>query len=220
MFLQLGEDRYTCIAPPGFEKDPAVVAAVREFDPGLIPIWRIQVWRYPWSPEPVRVVHHGIARHYPVPRLVKRELRVEMPADADFPAPNFLDAMFEDTDTIQYRMGGPGLYIPWGWNVYYWCRWQFDRITTEKWEAAVDRRKVRAAKLRAAWQEEIDYRRRQVEPWILKKLEGVTDADWQAYMALAWGKPGTARGLREKKAFVDLGRSPRSAQTYGRVAPV
>jgi len=224
VFLQRGDDRYTCIAPPGFEADPAVTAAIREFDPGLIPIWRIQLWRFPWSPEVVRVVHHGIGRYYPVPRLVKRELQIEMPADADFPAPNFLDAIFEDTDTIQYRMGGPGLYIPWGWNAYYWCRWQFDRVTTEKWEAAVDRRVARMAKMHQAWQEEIDYRRRQVEPWILKKLETVSDADWKEYMTLAWAVKGAVRAMRERKPFVDLGHTrpvaPASTRTYGRVAPV
>lgn len=220
-FRQVGHDRYTCVPPAGFDKDPAVTAAIREFDPGMIPIWRIQLWHSPWSKVPERVVHHGIGRYYPIPRLMKRELQIEMPADADFPAPNFLDAILEDSDTIMFRMGGPGLYIPWGWNVYYWCRWQFDRITTEKWEAAIDRRKARSAALSRQWQEEIDYRRKQIEPWILKRLESVSDADWEEYLKLAWGGRPEGFSLRKKKVMVDLGgRSPRPTATYGRVAPV
>lgn len=220
VFRQIGEDRYTCVAPPGFEKDSAVTQAIHEFDPGAIPIWRIQLWETPWSPLPERAVHHGIARYYPIPRLMRRHLQVEMPADADYPAPNFLDAILEDADSIMFKMGGPGLYIPWGWNVFYWCRWQFDRLTADKWEAAIENRKARLASAQRAWQEEIDYRRKQIEPWILKKLESVSDADWQEYMRLAWGAPGEVRRNRERKPFVDLGRSPRSTATYGRVAPV
>lgn len=220
VFKQIGEDRYTCVPPPGFEIDPAVTAAIREFDQGMIPLWRIQLWQTPWSPAPERVVHHGIGRYYPIPRLMKRELRIEMPADADFQAPNFLDAIFEDSDTIMFRMGGPGLYIPWNWNVYYWCRWQFDRLTAEKWDEAVDRRKARLAKLSQQWQDDIEYRRRQIEPWIMKKLEMISDADWEAYMQAVWGAQPGPRKFREPKPFVDLGRSPRPQQTtYRRVAP-
>ncbi len=59
----IGEDVYTCVPPPGHDPDPQVVAAVREFDPGAIPIWRIQRWRVPGAAEPVTIVHAGIARY-------------------------------------------------------------------------------------------------------------------------------------------------------------
>ena len=220
-YIQIGNDSYSCVAPPGQDVDPAVIAAIHEFDPGAIPIWRTQLWAFPWSTEVYRVIHHGLARYYPIPRYVRRHFHVDMPADADFPAPNFLDAMFEETDCLQYRMGGPGGFIPFGWNIYYWCRWQFDRITTEKWMAAVDRRVATTARLREAWEAEIEYRKRQIEPWILKKLDGVSDADWAEALKLMWNRPKDF-SLRKKKLFADLGRSPRpgDTKTYGRVAPV
>lgn len=217
-FLQIGDDRYTCVPPPGYEIDSAVTGAIREFDPGLIPIWRVQLWRFPWELAPQRVVHHGIGRYYPVPRYLRRPFHVDMPADADFPAPNFLDAIFEDPAGLRYKMGGPGDYIPWGWNVYYWCRWQFDRITLASWQAAVDRRVSNLEKFRAAWQEEIEYRKRQIEPWIMRKLESVSDADWNEYLKLAWNRPPGV-SLKQAKTYLDLGRSPRPERTYGRVAP-
>ncbi len=217
-YQQIGEDRYTCVHPAGFEVDPAVLAAIHEFDPGAIPIVRVQLWSFPWSDEIYQVLHHGIARHYPIPRYLRRHLQVAMPADADFPTPNFLDAIFEETNTIHAKMGGPGAYVPFGWNVYYWCRWQFDRITVDKWLTAIDRRKASLEKVRKAFEDDIEYRKRQIEPWILKKLEGVSDADWREALELMWNRPNGV-SLKEKKPFVQVGGSPPPAKTYGRVAP-
>ncbi len=219
MFRQVGDDRYTCVAPPGLDVDPAVTAAIREFDPGIIPIWRLQLWLVPGLSEPIVTVHHGIGRYYPVPRYARRHFHVDMPADADFPAPNFLDAIFEDTKTVACKMGGPGGYIPFGWNAYYWCRWQYDRITVDKWLTLIDRRRASLERFRKAFEEDIEYRKRQIEPWILKKLDGVSDADWKEALELMWNKP-KGYSLREKKPFVQVGGSPPPAKTYGRVAPV
>ena len=74
MFVQIGDDRYSCVAPPGFEKDPEVTAAIREFDPGIVPIWRIQRWRFPGERHETLVVHHGIGRYYPYPRQDRKSV--------------------------------------------------------------------------------------------------------------------------------------------------
>lgn len=223
----VGDDHYTCVAPPGYEIDPAVTAAIHEFDPGAIPLWDVRLWIPPGSLEPIPFVYHGIARYYPFPRQLRRPPRVMMPAVPTHETPNFLDAVFEDDTTKLCRAGGPSAYIPWGWNVYVWCRTQFNRLTAEAYDKLLERRRARDAAKRKAWQDDIAYRKKQIEPWILRKLEGVSDADWtqyQRFMADRDAQRAAGRDpgrIRPAKPFVILpgDRSPRSTETFGRVAP-
>jgi len=218
-FQRLADDRYTCVAPPGFEKDPAVTKAIHEFDPGAIPLWRVQLWRLPTGPE-VIVVHHGIGRYFPVPRYFrKRPLRVEMPLGARGPAPNALDKILEDDSTLQYKQGGPGDYQPWDWSIYAWCRFQYDKTTLESWLKRAERKAARLEHEREVAEAELEYRKKQIEPWLVKKAEQITPYEWKQYMNAMYG-PGKSPDLRRApKPFVDLGvRSPRP-ESHLRVAP-
>lgn len=221
----ISDDAYTCVAPPGYEKDPAVTAAIRSFDPGVIPIWRVQRWAFDGVPE--TVVHHGIARYFPYPRQLRRHFHVEMPADADYPAPNFLDAIFEDQNTVQYYRGGPGEYQPWDWSVYYWCRSKFETLTLKAYDERVERHIARLIAMKKQHEEEIEYRKKQIEPWILKQLERVSDSDWKQLRARQHRAEVARRlgmqpeRLKDPKLYVGTGAawSPQTAETYGRVAP-
>jgi len=218
MFQRLADDRYTCVAPPGFEKDPAVAEAIREFDPQAIPLWRVQRWRMPNVRE-VNVVHHGIGRHLPIPRYLRRPLRVEMPMDARGPAPNMLDVIFEDDSTLQYKQGGPAEYQPWDWSTYAWCRFQYDKTTAEAWLKRSERKAARLKREREAMDAELEYRKKQIEPWLMKKAGEISEYDWKQYMEAMYG-PGKSPDLRRRKPFVDLGaRSPRPDNSHLRVAP-
>lgn len=222
-FRLIDEDRYTCVPPPGFEKDPAVTAAIREFDPGVIPFWRLQRWDH--SGEELVVVHHGLARYYPYPRHLRRHIHFEMPALPDHEVPNFLDAVFEDQNDLQYLRGGPGGYIPWDWRVYQWCRKQFDALTAKAFDEIIERRKAREAAIRKAHFEEIEYRKKQIEPYLLRQAERLSDSDWAQLRAAQHANDVKRKlglrpdSLRAPKAFVQV-RSPRTEDTYGRVAPV
>jgi hypothetical protein len=216
--FQLLGTSYTCVAPPGFEKDPAVTDAIREFDNLAIPIWRVQRWRLPGVPE-LNVVHHGLARYFPWPRyLTSRPLRVEMPMDAREPAPNRLDVIFEDQGTLQYKQGGPADYQPWDWSTYAWCRFQYDKNTVTAWLSRSAAKAARLKREREAAEAELDYRKKQIEPFLMKKAEEISEYDWKQYMDVMYG-PGKAPDLRHRKPFVDLGaRSPRP-ESHLRVAP-
>lgn len=228
-YEQIGPDRYSCVPVPGFEKDPAVTKAIREFDPGLIPIWRIQVWRYPNSRLETKVVHHGIARFYPIPRYLRRRFHVEMPAVQTHPAPNFLDAILEDDSTLDFKRGGPGGYVAWDWRLYSWCRAQYLRLTVKNWLAAVERRIERTKREHAALMDDIEGKKAEIEPWILRKLETIGDPAWRQYMEVMWGKnrgkvrlrpdPKGFMHLSDPKMFATVPRPPRADKTYGRVAP-
>ena len=222
-------ERITCVAPPGYEADPAITAAIRTFDPGLIPIWRVSLWVAP-DGQDVKLVHHGIGRHYPFPRNIRRQFRVEMPATADFAAPNFLDAIFEDNYSTSFTRGGPGTFIPWDWKVYRWCREQFDRIKTEEYLKRLRGRLKFNEKVQADFEEEMEYRKKQLEPYLLRVAEKLSDKDWdrlaehhaERERAMRTGAPiPTHRKPRPMVAVGKAaGRSPRPPwETYGRVAP-
>lgn len=221
----VGEDAYTCVPPVGYEKDPKITAAIRSFDPGVVPIWRIQVWIAPGDTRPKQYVHHGGARYYPHPKRMRRAFACPVPPDWRGPAPNFLDFILEDQETLDFKRGGPGGFVPWDWATYAWARRQFDRLTVAVWLKALELRKERDAKIRAAHQEELAYRKRQIEPWLIKKLSEVSTPEWEQYLGMMREREAKRRmgldpgRIREKKLFVDVGRSPRSRETYGRVAP-
>lgn len=220
MFQRLADDQYTCVPPPGFEKDPAVTKAIREFDPEAIPIWRVQRWRTPTASE-LNVVHHGIARYYPWPRYLRaRPLRVEMPMGSRGHAPNTLDTIFEDQSTLQYKQGGPSDYCPWDWSAYAWCRFQYDKNTVTAWLRRAAAKAARLKREREAIDAELEYRKKQIEPFLLKKAEELSEYDWKQYMEAAWGPNAKGLRIRQPKPFVDLGaRSPRPDNSHLRVAP-
>jgi hypothetical protein len=224
-----GDDVYTCVPPPGYEVDPAVLRAIHEFDPGVIPIWRIQVWIHPNSERRETFVHPGIGRYFSYPRYLRRQFHVTMPARVEHPVPNFLDAIFEDQKCARYLFeGGPGGYIPWDWATYEWCRRMYVELTTKKWDKIMAGKRDREAKARQSWREEIEYRKKQVEPYLIKKAAGIPDGDWDAYLKEMKRREQLRRrgqkpeSINEKKTFVDLGstRSPRVlGETYRQVAP-
>lgn len=234
----LGADVYTCVPPPGYEKDPAVTAAIHSFDPGVIPFWRIQRWLRN-GVERV-IVHHGIGRYFPYPKYLRRHFHVEMPPDAEHPAPNFLDAVFEDQNTVQYYQGGPGDYQPWDWSVYYWCREKYEHITVRAYEKRVERHRQRLIAMKKAWESELEYRKKQIEPWLLKQMERLSEHDWEQLrsrqhriaVARKLGLKTKEAAARGPKAFVQVSdpfkprlfvpnepRPTRGLETYGRAAP-
>lgn len=231
-FRQIGDDVYTCVAPAGFEKDPAVTAAIQEFDPGVIPFWLLQIWEIDGKEQ--TFVYHGIGRYYPFPRHLRRQFHVDMPAGAGFPAPNFLDAIFSEQNCPRYYQGGPAEYLPWDWSVYYWCRKKYETLTIEAYDKRVQAHLARIIAMMKAHREEIEYRKKELEPWIMRQLERVSEYDWKQLLArqhrnAVARKLGMApERLRDPKAFVHVKestfapiafRSPRDAQPYGRVAP-
>lgn len=216
-YQRIGRDLYTCVAPPGFEKDPAVTEAIHAFDPLAIPLWRVRRWRFPDGRER-NVVHHAIGRYIPTPRFLKHALRVEMPMDWRGEVPNLLDKVFEDDDTLEYKRGGPGAYVPWDWEAVAWCRFQYDKGTAEAWLRRTEARAARIAREKAALDAELEYRKKQIEPFLMKKAESITPHEWQQYLDAVYGRNKGKVSLRNPKLFSDLGRSHRIGE-HMRVAP-
>jgi hypothetical protein len=223
-YFQIARDEYTCVPVPGYEKDPAVTRAIREFDPGAVPMWRIQMWRFPGSTRPVRVVNHVIGRYLPVQRYLKRPFSVAVPADWRGPVPNMLDHVLEDDSIEQYKRGGPGGYVPWDWSLYRWCRWMYDRITVDFWLKASERHRARVERERAAAMAELEYRKKQIEPYLMRKAGEISDYTAKQYLRIQREREEAIRAgrtpprLRDPKPFVVV-RSPRHDDRSRRVAP-
>jgi hypothetical protein len=195
----VGDDWYTCVPPPGYEPLQPAVEAVQTFDPGAIPIWRVQLWRAPGRRDLIPFVHAGIARSLPIALGYRKHLQVQMPAEAGHPAPNVLAMFFEGRPI---GPNGPGEYIPWDWEAYEWCRRDFDRLTVAEFDRRIEARKAREAEAKAKHQEELEYRKAQIEPWILRKMEAdIGDPDWKQYQHLL---AAGARRVKGRKPFVQL----------------
>ena len=177
-----GDDVYTCVPPPGYEKDPAITAAIREFDPQIIPGWRIQLWHPPDEMSVLRVVRHQIFRHYPSPRQLRARFHVELPQGWEGPEPNFLDAVFEDPMPTNFV--GPPAYLAWDWKAYRWCRTQYVLLTAQKYRQRVEAHRARLAEARRKHQEAFEYIRRDVERRALPRLAKITPEDWKEYEQL------------------------------------
>lgn len=217
-YQRVGSDLYTCVAPVGFEKDPAVTKAIREFDPSAIPLWRVRRWRFPDATER-NVVHHAIGRYFPWPRYLRgRPLRVEVPMDWRGEVPNFLDHVFE-IEGLEYKRGGPGAYLPWDWDIYAWCRFQYDKSTAGAWLRRTTAKQERLAREHQSLMDEMEYRKRQIEPFLMKKAGELTELDWKQYLEAVYGKNKGKVALRTKKPFADLGAGRPGAEHLERVAP-
>jgi hypothetical protein len=174
-----GKPSYTCVEPAaGPSVDPDVLRAIREFDPGAIPIWQIQAYLPPGKmgfDGVIRVAHVGIARYVRDPRGSATLFRVEMPEGSTDPQPNILDFLWIDNAPTLLN-GGPGTVLPFDWSLYQHCLEKFNANTNplhlvRDW---MDRTDDRNAKVAAQVEEDLEYRRRTAEKNISRILDKVT----------------------------------------------
>jgi hypothetical protein len=213
---QVGGDYYTCVPPPGCAYDPVALAAIHEFDPGVLPIWRIQLWRVPGFVEPRPFAHAGIARISTAPQWKRTGFYVRMPQGAEHRRPNFLECFFEGAPVAP---GGPGAYQAFGWAAYYYTRSKFGYLTVRHYDQLIERKKQRYEELRRKHREELDYRRKQIEPYLMRKAATLSRADWERYV-VAQRIGVRAAGLRQPKPFVHVrGVAPLAGITSGSPPP-
>lgn len=211
-----GEDTYSCIPPPGYEPDPAVLAALHEFDPEAILAWRITPWLAPGIDHVVNVIHVGIMRYMPSPLYLRRHFQVLMPTDAQHPTPNFLDVFFAGE---QIAFPGPKAYVPFDWECFTWCRKEYARLTLQQFDEDTERIQAEKKRRHDAWKEELEYRKKQLEPYLLRKAETISEADWERYQAAQ--RVGVRRaGLRQPKPFIHVrGVAPSALSDSGSPPP-
>jgi hypothetical protein len=199
-----GQPVYTCVEPAaGPHVDPAVLRAIREFDPEAVPIWQLQAFLPPGKSGldgVVRVAHVGIARHVQDPRGSASLFRVEtLPGQT---APNILDFIWMDNAQTM-KDGRPAKVLPFDWSLYQYCLSKFNANTnplelTKKW---LDWQDAEAEKEEQQLRDELDYRQKHADKNIARILNGVSYKELSdQYMEIR------ARSrMKERKAMVFQG---------------
>jgi hypothetical protein len=192
------EDFYTCVPDVMYLPDPVAVAAIHEFDPGMIPMLRKVLWLRPGGVEPFLSVHHVLARYVPDRRGAGAGFRVEMPLEPTHEAPNVIECVLKAPSPDEAD-GGPPAYRPFDMSVYHeLVADDFSRRRTWKewYDARVQAAAERKSKDEASREREGEYRQRHLDALASDVAEQYTYAD---YLALR------AERRRRRKVFVDLG---------------
>jgi hypothetical protein len=181
-------DFYTCVPPAqGPFVQPEALAFVHSFDPGVIPLWRKQRMLPPGTnakKDIVTVSHIIIGRHVRDPLGPKQLFYVEMPFNADFPRPNYLDFPMTVKNTWD---GGPDGIIPFdmaGARVL-WEK-HLDDMTSvmEAMLAKEQRDHEDLEETRRKVAEDLEDRRQRLEKTLQPLLDKMTPRDWaEQFMA-------------------------------------
>lgn len=186
---------FSCVPDPCYPPDPAILRAARESDPDLI----YMVVRWVFKPEASRsdggipqvFTRHALGRHVTHPAAGKELFFVDMPAYADFAAPNQLDRILPDFDDETVPA-----YAPLEWDAY-WAPWT--QLTAKEFRARfVEGPKERYAREKAAVQLEIEGRRREAQKFWDKCLENVPD--WEISQYIEKNRLRRAAILRKERA--------------------
>lgn len=197
------DDFYSCIYPAEYAPDPAALAYLRAFHPDVIPIVRRQLWMPPNSREVVTVVHWAFGRYVWHPSYALIPFHVEMPTDANFMTPNFIDFVWEDKDP---REDGPGGYLPFDMRLARCCREAYDDgFDKFKIDEVLRRHKERKAAHNARLLAEHQYKQERLDRYVDLKMANFTKADYGDHVArrLRWAAAAQARGA--SRPFVSTG---------------
>jgi hypothetical protein len=144
-----------------YPRDPAVTAAIRTFDPDMIPMWVSWVFlpdvKDAASHRPLVVGRHAIG-HYSAFRPDEfHSTPILVPPNYFGPIPNHLDLILENGPGERPDAPLPGPFEPWDWKLYYKLRLMYARKTGK--EAVADlreqqyRKQLRREKNQAALQQ-------------------------------------------------------------------
>lgn len=178
--------------------DPAVLSAIHEFDPQVIPVMVLRAYRAQTGG--VRIFrYHAIASfvwnsdHYPAPWTHQ----VMTSTHGDSVRPTHMDLHLEDRSSRRGD-GLPGKYLPFDWRLYQVLRSQYQRWTVSEVLQAIQRpyeekqRQVDKAGERTA------HIVRRNESWLKQRMDNILAADPQKLYATL------AERAAIKKTMVDL----------------
>jgi len=192
---------YFTSPPPGREWDPAIVAAVREFDPYFVPLWVVKIFGRPKDDadnyEEVTFGRHVLARKVPDPFHEKLPITPLVQNSAKNIYPNVLLEFLEDNRPDMKELGEsdlPGKYLPFGWNVYQGLRKDYQHTNKKASTATLQIREDRLeaqARERKFLKDDFEYGRQEHSKWFQKKIDEIPE--WEA---LAYFKAKSSGGIK------------------------
>lgn len=208
----VGKDSYTCVPPTDRTVDKAVLKAVHDFAPDLIPLWRKQQYIPPGGTQPFTVSHLCLGRYIKDPRNRLHIPYVEMPAGARHPMPNVLERVFEDKEDLTVlHHGGPGRDLPFDMAAVRELR-ATDSFADNRPQHVIDeendRNRIEAEIKRLEFfVDQWEYRQKHIDKFVQKQLDapGDTFRAWQEYRRRRFfQRLRTVRRGIEEKAFVHM----------------
>jgi len=164
-----------------YPSDPAVVDAIHEFDPRVVPLTVIRVYRTP-SGGRRAFRFHAIGSHVwnRTEMAAPWTRSVLTPTWLDDPMlrPTQMDLHLEDR-TTRRGDGLPGTFLPFDWRVYYGLRSMYQLMTVSELLAYLDKHgtpaRAEAKMLQAS--ERTAAIAKAATPWLKAKLESIAQAD-------------------------------------------
>jgi hypothetical protein len=193
--------------------DPAVVKAMRELDPSIVPLW--VTWAYgPPKGDANKDVfvtgRHAVGWHRP--DLDFQDFHVMMPSGPVggiyLKRPTRLWKIYHVSEENGARIGG---FVPWSWWMYYNLREEFSENGSVSMHELMEAKRVRETKKAAQIEEDSRLMRAEADKFIKRKLDNVTDADWKKW--LAGGHVGAADPAKVMVDYKLPGPTPRALRS-------
>ena len=153
---------FSCVFPATFEPDPAIVRAIRVFDPDFVPVWCVKEYKAPTN-QRHEFGWYILGRHVPIPNQDpwaggRERLRLLTPTTGF----HFKGGIYEDTvwaspwppGSIPYKLGLPYEFLSFDWDLV-------DQAREQWWKARCERFTFRSNRMaeyndaRAAKQSEL-----------------------------------------------------------------
>lgn len=189
--------QYYCYQDVTYPWDPAVVRAIREFEPTMVPITVRSTWRKCdygnlYMNEPVTLVRFGIARVVRDARIPVHKFRCGMPVhhqDALRHDPHALAAVrpnwiemnnYADRDNRPYGPDMPGGFLPFDWELYNGLRlgYENNRSAAEITKELLAEKAEGDAAAEAFRESENAYIQDDIDRYQEKRLADVSDVEW------------------------------------------
>lgn len=207
--IPIGDSRYTapgwlclgylyyCYQDVTYPWDPAVVRAIREFEPTMVPITVRSIWQKADygnldHNEPLIIVRHGIARVVRDARIPIHHFRCDLPVNPQTALPhdphilapvrpNWIELNnYADREVRPYGLDLPGAYLPHDWELYHGLRlgYENERSHTEISAEIVDARAADYNATEKFRSEENAYIQHDIEAYQDRRLADVSDVEW------------------------------------------
>jgi hypothetical protein len=155
-----------------------VLDAIKEFWPTGIYMQRQWVYLHPVTEQPVLFVRHAFGERVWTPHAQRKPFPVDMPVDADFPAPNM----------IAFTWRGPedpalpahvGTYLPLDWTAYSYMRFIYDdrRSPTERYRQTIEKQEEARLRAEESAADDLAYVHREFSRYAERRLSELSDVE-------------------------------------------
>lgn len=196
---------YSTSPDPGCERDERVTAAIRRFDPNMIPLWG----RYTFiidnlagegNKQMVTFGRHVIARYIASPKTPLQPIPMVLGGSHTGPVPNMIELIWDTRifgkhDPRSHEL--PGEYLPWNWSLFKFAQtaWNFkqNNNTTQIKEKLIWKPQEALAAARAKSRQEQQVLNAELRKDAQKILDKIGEVELKNYMLYGHLKPRTTK---------------------------